>query len=278
MGVGGGRSAVSYSAVSPAFPLFIDFFFLLHCFNFFHPSKLLTLSFDSAFVWVVFLPLETQIHTEQKEWERERGSECCDRSAVRSADSCPPFELSADLLPLPVELRDVLQLHARGARRLNRRLGGKKKKHRTCKWMQTGGMKPAFTFCYIDLSAQPMQMFKHVRWQERKIRKDGHIWQLQSTKSVCFSTEVQTAFLHPNATFWNWTVPLSAANQNRFKHFMHLDVFRWHKMGWTDLFIWEYGWYWMFKDWSSLIYDVKIKYDIGRCYFLPTINQQKYES
>lgn len=92
------------------------------------------------------MPLETQIHTEQKEWERERGSECCDRSAVRSADSCPPFELSADLLPLPVELRDVLQLHARGARRLNRRLGGKGKKTPD----MTGEMKPAFTFCYID--------------------------------------------------------------------------------------------------------------------------------
>lgn len=47
-----------------------------------------------------------------KEWEKERGSKCCDRSAVRSADSCSPFDLSANLLPLTVELHDVLQLHA----------------------------------------------------------------------------------------------------------------------------------------------------------------------
>lgn len=110
------------------------------------------------------MPLETQIHTEQKEWERERGSECCDRSAVRSADSCPPFELSADLLPLPVELRDVLQLHARGARRLNRRLGGKEKKTPD---MQMNADRRNETCFYIllhrFLSAQPMQMFKHVR-------------------------------------------------------------------------------------------------------------------
>lgn len=65
-----------------------------------------------------------------KEWERERGSECCDPSAVRSADSCPLFDLSANLLPLPVELHDVLQLHARRARCLDRRLAGEKRKEK----------------------------------------------------------------------------------------------------------------------------------------------------
>lgn len=59
----------------------------------------------------------------QSERVGERGSECCDPSAgYRSADGCPPLELSADLLPLPVELHDVLQLHAGRARRLDGQL------------------------------------------------------------------------------------------------------------------------------------------------------------
>lgn len=102
------------------------YFFSLHCFNFSTP-----LSFNSflrfSFLLSCFFAFGDADTHRAKEWERERGSECCDRSAVRSADSCPPFDLSANLLPLPVELHDVLQFHARRARRLDRRLSGKKK-------------------------------------------------------------------------------------------------------------------------------------------------------
>lgn len=72
----------------------------------------------------LFFCLWRRRYTERKSG-RERGSECCDPSAgFRSADGCPPLELSANLLPLPVELHDVLQLHACRARRLDGQLEG----------------------------------------------------------------------------------------------------------------------------------------------------------
>lgn len=72
----------------------------------------------------LFFCLWRRRYTERKSG-RERGSECCDPSAgFRSADGCPPLELSANLLPLAVELHDVLQLHACGARRLDGQLEG----------------------------------------------------------------------------------------------------------------------------------------------------------
>ena len=82
--VGGGRSAVSYSAVSPTFLFFV----LLHCFNFFTPLSFNSfLRFKLSFE-LVFAFRDADTHR-AKEWERERGSECCDRSAVRSTDSYP---------------------------------------------------------------------------------------------------------------------------------------------------------------------------------------------
>lgn len=73
------------------------------------------------------MPLETQIHTEQKSGREREGASVVIDQLFRSTDSCPPVELSADLLPLPVELHDVLQLHARRARCLDRRLEGEKR-------------------------------------------------------------------------------------------------------------------------------------------------------
>lgn len=83
LGLGGGRSAVPYSAISLAF-----LFFFFFCFNVSTPLRFNSfLRFSFPFE-LVFAFGDADTHR-AKEWERERGSECCDRSAVRSADSCP---------------------------------------------------------------------------------------------------------------------------------------------------------------------------------------------
>lgn len=69
-------------------PAFLFLFFYSSVFNFstplsFNSFPTIQLSFELVFAFG-----DADTHR-AKEWERERGSECCDRSAVRSADSCP---------------------------------------------------------------------------------------------------------------------------------------------------------------------------------------------
>lgn len=60
--------------------------------------------------------------------EREGASVVIDQ-LFAAPTAAPLFDLSADLLPLTVELHDVLQLHARRAGRLDRRL---EDRHQSC--------------------------------------------------------------------------------------------------------------------------------------------------
>lgn len=97
----------------PPFSFFSYFkkklFFFNSTIHFSNPLSFLTPR--SSFLLSCFFAFGDADTHRAKEWEKERGSKCCDRSAVRSADSCSPFDLSANLLPLTVELHDVLQLH-----------------------------------------------------------------------------------------------------------------------------------------------------------------------
>ena len=125
--VGGKRSTVTLSSVSPFISSTVFTFTALLSLTPFsfssHPFPF-RLSFLLSFE--LFLPLRRRYTQSKRVGERES-----DRERERAFESIggprrrtpPRSDLSANLLPLPVELRHVLQLHARRSRCLDRRLG-----------------------------------------------------------------------------------------------------------------------------------------------------------
>lgn len=101
---------------------FLSFFFIFqrHC-KTFHPSKFLNSFLDSASNWP--LPLEMRIHR-AKGLERERRGSEGEREREGASgvidQRLAPFHLSADLLPLSIELLDVFEFHACRAHCLHR--------------------------------------------------------------------------------------------------------------------------------------------------------------